>query len=814
MAANPFDEFDAPVQSGAANPFDEFDSEEKRQVAQENQIRREMAMSPEEYDKHIREKVRAGGYYRPQPGQFGLLSDQVTDAIGFGDEIAGAGQFLRRLATSGGSLDEAGKAYTDAAERIRAERRVARKMHGVVPEIVGGMGTATVSSAPAATVNFLRGLGQTARAGATAGAVSGAAQGEGGVINRAGAAIEGGITGGILAPAIGNVAIPAAARLYGAGRNAVRYANQAVRSARNPEQAAIENVADRMVATGLDPAAVRAAVSPGASANLQARGFTDDQIAEIISRSARGETNAAIGRDYGLHPDTVGNYVRIYRENNPTPLNIIDIAKETAGEGGAAPLTRLGRAAYSLSGDESGGAAQRLMGRQDTQAGRVSNIVQRSVAGGDFEATRAAGLETLRREADQAYRQFYAEPELAINQLDDLMEDTVFRQAVGQAEQQARVEAIRRNQQAAASGAPQEAVPFSNKNDPQIARLKQELEGAKDNLRDARRRRQDAASGEERRAALEESRDHEDAITAIQREIQELQQANPEVFSPEMLDLIQRQLRIASEGAVSNPNVARHAGNLREVFLDRIEQHYPTFRGIRRDYAAGMGEFGEEGALQAGRELTTRLGANTDEALRGFADYTPAQQDLFRLGFARRLMDMAADPQIGGAVANKFNTTAVREIVERLYPQSNRQLWDQGQRLLRDLRREAITTRTKNDVLVGARSAELDSDMARAMEVPKAAAHVATGRWGKLFEDLSTRLSTQLGSRGAREVMDILTQTDPARLLPLLNRLDQAAQNTAQRQQLVQQIRALRGSSVPGIGIPVGEWRGREAAQP
>jgi len=172
---------------------------------------------------------------------------------------------------------------------------------------------------------------------------------------------------------------------------------------------------------------------------------------------------------------------------------------------------------------------------------------------------------------------------------------------------------------------------------------------------------------------------------------------------------------------------------------------------------------------------------------------TPAQQELYRLGFARSLMDKAANPQVGGAVANQFNTPAVREIVEALYPAADRQLHNQGQRLLRDLRRETITTSTKNDVMSGARSAELGSDMGRMMEGAQAAADVATGRWGKLLENLSTRLTTQLGRRGATEVLNVLTETDPAQLLPTLNRLARAATTTRERQAYVTTIREMRG---------------------
>lgn len=825
--ANVFDRFDTSPPSG--NVFDRFDPaadpQEARRAELEAQVRREMQMSPTEWEAHIRAEVKAGKPYRQQPGSFGLFSNQVFDPFGVRDEMIGAGAYLANLVSSGFDTEKAAQAYTDAADITRAEQRVARDEYGIVPELIGGIGTTALprAAAAAAAPSWTQGALQSAKAGAGFGGAAGAGHSEGGVGARVLGAGEGAAYGAAIGPALSHVAAPAIARTYGGLKEAARYGNRAVRSWSDPDQIAVETLADRMVGAGVGPAAARARISPDPSHQLQGRvnpqtgqPYSAADMADIISRSASGESHAAIAADYGLNPRTVGNYVRTYRENNPTPLNLMDIAQEVAGAGGAGPVTRLGRAAHSLAGDESGEAAQRLLSRQETQPGRVHNIIQRSVAGGDFEATRTTGLQNLRQEADQAYQGFYAEPDLLSRELGDLFEDPIFRQATSQAMQQARVAAIRRNEEAVrsgrvASGAAQlEPVPFSPRNDPQRQALLGELNDARDALVMARRRRQDATTREERRAALDESRDLEDQITAINRQIKEIDEELPEVFSPEMLDLIQRQLRLKSEGALSDPNAAAHARDLREVFLSRIEDHYANFRDIRRNYATGMGEFGEEGALQAGSELVARLGAPAREALRGFAEMTPAQQELFRLGFARKLMDDAANVQIGGAVANKFNTTAVREIVETLYPRSNPQLWEQGQRLLRDLQREALTTRTAREVLSGSRTAELASDMGHLMEGAQAAADVATGRWGNLLQNLSTRLSTQMGQRGAAQMLRMLTETDPAALLPILNRLEQAAQASAQRNALVAQARNLRADVLPALGGQTGILTGRE----
>lgn len=667
------------------------------------------------------------------------------------------------------------ESYDKALAETRGEQKKFDERHpylSIGTELATGIATplaafGQLARLPANANRLLRAArsrpGRAAITGSTYGTVGGVGHSEGGVGNRVEGGALGGAIGFVAGPLLSEVVIPVGARMYGGVRDAVRYGNRAVRSYQNPEQVAIENIADRGVATGLDWNDVRRAVSPPPSANLTNRGFTEENMADIISRQMRGESADTVAADYAHLVDAQGraftgqtarNYFRRYQENNPTPMDIVSLAKEIQGEGASAPLWRLGRAANSLAGDDAADAVQALMARQEGQSGRVTGMARRATGGDDYEQTLQAGQQRLRTEADQAYRQFYQEPDLAINQLGDLIEDPLFRRAVVQAQRQARVDTIARNQRAARHGGPQEPVPTV---DP-----------------------------------------------------------NAEVFTPQMLDNIQRQLRIASEGFANNPNNARHARNLRQVFLDRIEDHYPTFRGIRQQYAQGLGEFGEDGALQAGRELTLRLGERADEALRGFDQMTPAQQELFRLGFARNIQDMAANPQIGGAVANRFNTPAVREIVTRLF-RGDANLVRDGQRLLRDLRREAITTKTKNDLTAGARTAELESDMGNLMQTAQAGADIATGNFGRILQNLSTRLSTQLGRRGAAETLRILTETDPARLLPLLNRLERAARTSGERRAYVtfrRELRALRSPNKSGhIGRALGQFTGQDSGQ-
>lgn len=684
--------------------------------------------------------------YRPQSTWFQRFSDQVMDPFGVQDEMVGAGQAIRKFVTSDKPLtsperfSEAGQAYSDAAERVRAERRVARDENTVVPEIVGGFGTSGVSKAVAAAPGFVQGAIQSAKVGAGMGAATGFAQGEGGVGQRAVEAAKGAGVGAVLAPAISHVAVPLGARAFGAAKDAIAYGNQAVRNARNPEQAAINNVADRMVAQGIDPAAVRAQVAPKPSANLASRNFTEEQLADIVSRGLKGEPAADIGRSYGLHESTVRSYINKYRGANPTDRNLLDIATDMAGAGNAKPLSRLARAAYSLSDD--GDAANRLLTRQQTQAGRVVNILDQAGGGRNFddEVSRLSDVVS-----DQA-RKAYAAAEQNAQSFD-------LKPVIGKYRRMAfgRAGELREKTEQAIDALFEPVMGPDGK----VAKLGQPIADLK---------RYQAA--------------RQDLDQMIARSMQD--------GRPTPLTRILTQLRQDANAIVrkANPDLAK-ADDL--------------FSGAKSS----------EKLLETGEKITGRLGAPTRQLLDGFEKLKPEQQELVRLGFLRSLQDKAANVREGNAVANQFNSPAVRETVERLFPRSQKDAYRRGQDLLKFLKQEATTTQTKNEVLSGSRTAELASDMDKISQGAQAASDIATGQIFKVVRNLGTRLTSQIGERGSKEVLRVLTETDPAELLPMLNKLAQAAQTTQQRQAYVTAIRQLRSMNLPGVAAVSGQAAGR-----
>ncbi len=671
----------------------------------------------------------------------------------FAEEIAAGAGSLGNKAMRAVGVDVPEKSYGQILDEIRGRQQEFETRHpyqAMAAEIAGGVapfaaaGPAALTSAPTWTGRVANSM----KVGGTYGGLSGFGASEGGAENRLLGGAKGAAVGSVVTPLLADVALPAVSRVAATIPQAVKYAERSMLAAHDPETAAYRNIADKAVTSGLDFNKMRAEISPSGSAQLSARGFTDDDIANIISRQMQGETASAVAGDLtaqgkNITASTAQSYLKKYLDANPTPLNVLDVARQTAGEGGAGPLSRYGRASETIGGAEDSTSRQALLSRQELQPGRVSSIIEKRMGAGDFEAQKAANAKQLSAESQKAYKKFYSEPELATDQLGDLMEEPLFRRAVENAQRQERIDIIAENQKLQKAGKPTLPVP----------NIKEETQ----------------------------------------------------VFSPQLLDLVQRDLRLTAQG-YSNPNEANYARNLREVFLDRIEQHYPSFEKNRQNYASGKLE---QDAFDYGVKLSSQLGANTRQTLALYDQMTPAQQAIVRQSYGASLRDKVANTVQGGQAANRFTSDAFKQIIEKLYPKANKKLYSEGQALLKELRTEAITTRTKNFQLSGSITAEKLHDQELAGTAAEAASHAFTGNWMGVLRTLGKRLTQQIGSEGAKQSLKILTETDPAKLLPILTRLAKEAKTSGERQAYVASIRKLRAGTFrgasPAIGIQAGQ---------
>jgi hypothetical protein len=754
---------------------------------------------------------RGGGFF----GDFGRkaqrFSDMVTDPLGLQDEIVGAGQFARELVTSGGDLEKAKEGYTRGAERIRAERRVAREDNGYLgtaAEIAGSLGSGKIATnAPTIALGAWETAKQAAKAGGLYGGITGATNAEGGVTERAGGAVAGGLTGAVLGPAISNIAVPGAARLFGAGKDAYNYAARQVHAARNPEAAAVDAVADQMVESSLSPAAVRAAIAPRISSNLAQRGLTDADAAEIVSRALHGESAASIGQSYGIGDKAVRRYLKEFRENNPTPLNILDVAVEQKNYQGAMPLLRRARANYGIAPDNN--IAAELESRQLAQPGRVADRLQQSAVVGDDQVARKLDdqvryLEgTAKKEENAAYKAVRA-------QQADVDVSSVLREArrraqgrhgeIGTSVNKA-VDMFFEPELREAAQGPMIAFRIREQED-KVARLTSEAMQTGDYSK--------AATEQLRLAAMREQDEFSRPLksVAVGQPIKDVQK-----FLDARQELDQMIARSLDNQGKPTPLTA-------ELTAFRTEINYQarqTNPALEAADARFYGNRRSDELIKEGQQLAVGLNPRSREAMRDFETLTPTQQEVFRTAFEQNLANKALSVTDGNGAARQFQSQGFREIVEAFYPKkAGPEIYARGQKMLRDLKRESISTTTSNFATNRQNSPTgfILNDMDEALQNVRAGADLATGRFGKLLENLSNRLAKQIGAQAAGHQLRIVTQTDPALLLPLLNRLEVAAQSSAARRAKVTDVRALRAMNRPGVAAVVGQEAGQYQGQP
>jgi hypothetical protein len=549
-----------------------------------------------------------------------------------------------------------------------------------------------------------------------------------------------GVLGGIVAP----LGYSALARTGGAVRDAAKYGTNMASRARNPQLAADQDVADALSKSGLTADDVRAELAPKLSKQLQARNpnLTDADAADIVSRVAAKEPAAAIARDYGISESTVNAYAKRHREMTPTPRNIVDVTKDLAGDGASKPITRLGRAAFGIADD--GETTQALTSRQDTQGGRLNTIIKKAAGGRDYDAETARLDDELGAQAKQAY-----------------------------------------------AVANQNAQPF--------------------NLRPALRQARKSAfeSAGDIRTGLEKAVDLFFEPVMAGSRVRKLGQPISDMkrfqASREALD----QMIETSFKDGKPTRLTRKLTQLRQSVNNVVRNSNPDMAAADDMFS---GAKSSQAIMKQGQELTTRLGAKTADALKGFDKLNPDQKDLYRLSFLQKLDNMVANPRDGAGLANQFQSEAVRKVIRRLFApdkrlsaKENKAIRARGEELIKRTREEATTTKTLNEVTGRGNSptAPWQQDMGKFMAGAKAGADVLTGRWGAVLDNLTNRLTYQIGERQAKAIMETLAETDPSKVLPMLNRLARQAKTTKERMEYVTAIRQFRKAG-PGSSLGTG----------
>jgi hypothetical protein len=224
----------------------------------------------------------------------------------------------------------------------------------------------------------------------------------------------------------------------------------------------------------------------------------------------------------------------------------------------------------------------------------------------------------------------------------------------------------------------------------------------------------------------------------------------------------------------------------RRTLNNDVRQQHP---GLARADDLFAGARGGQELLQRGRKLVARAGSNVDDELRDLATMTPEQRRMIRLGFLQRMADDVENKRLGNETVGQFRTRAAQRLIRRIVGGG------EAERLISDIRREALTTKTLRDLYSGSRTAPLAEDMKALEENAGLAAAALTGNVKGVMASLGARLRRQIGSRQAREIVNMLTEMRPAERMQVMREIEQGLA-AMQRRQSVTGLSGLGGGAI------------------
>jgi hypothetical protein len=163
-----------------------------------------------------------------------------------------------------------------------------------------------------------------------------------------------------------------------------------------------------------------------------------------------------------------------------------------------------------------------------------------------------------------------------------------------------------------------------------------------------------------------------------------------------------------------------------------------------------------------------RAGGKQRDIIAKFDKLNAEQKDLFRLGFIRQLQDKVLNKGEGHDVTAQLSNEGMYRLILRIFPHK------QGQRLIRDIRREGITTDTLRDVFGNSITARLTQDQNSLAQDAALVGNVISGNVPGTIKQATDRIMRGLNERQSREITTLLTNTRQEDLLPVLDALARA----------------------------------------
>lgn len=660
----------------------------------------------------------------PKPKQMSWFeyANNVTRSMasgvtfGYADELAGALGSAGNKAMRAVGVDVPERTYSDIRNEQDQGIRDFRESNPVAAygtEILGGL--ATPIGVGASLLKSGMTAGNVAKGALTVGAPIGAATaiGEAKGLDDVGDYVGEGLKGGLIGAGTYGVIAPVAAGLAKGAQTVAR----AIGYARKPQNAALDKTAQALIDDDIDPNLLRGVIAPKGKETAANRGLTDAQVSELVKRAGEGEDISAIASGMvnpktGKPFTTLNKYLAEYRDNTDIPMNMIDLAKSLPDSGGAKSLTNLARAAASGRGKAQSIAGKALVNRQLEQGGRVSEHIDRAVGGVNIEDEIARLDDIVGEQAKTAY-------DAARAQAKPFNLSDVVRKWRGDAKG----------------------------NDTVSKQLNEAIDTFFDpGLVEQVSMKTGKTMKQLRYTKLLEPTSDMDQFMRSRRGLDQMIDASKAVGGkPTTLTLVLAGLRRDLNNAARKDNDA----------------------WLKADAQFSEGKAGQA-AIELGETIALRAGGKQRAAMAKFSKLSEEQKELARLGLARQIMDRVTNKRESHDVTQELSTDSVNRVLGKVFPDKS------GQRLIRDMEREGITTDTLRDVFGGSQTAPRLQDLGKLQEDAALVGNIVTGNIPGTIKQAADRIMRGLNEQQSREIIQLLTNTRQEELLPLLDALQKA----------------------------------------
>ncbi|WP_072389089.1 hypothetical protein [Hyphomicrobium sp. CS1BSMeth3] len=614
--------------------------------------------------------------------------------------------------------------------------------------IARGARAITGAFAPQTATTFTQAAGQGLKLGLTHGAMHGAGNAEGGLVERAKGAGSGAVISGLSGLALGP-AIHAVSRtaqhMAGARAAAAQETDDASQGALMAISRGLERdriSPDDIVAGIRSDLPSSTAMAGGnrywGSANAR-QPWTDDMIEDVVLRTLDGETPGAIARALqvnGRGPSTgaINTLLKDMEFKSRGPLNLVDRAGMVRpGSGDNTQMTL--RAAAATPGEARSIAREALLERQVGAGSRLGQAFERLIGSGDFEGVAARHSEALRGAGTKAYAAaFQAEKPFDLRPI-------VLRH-MGR---------------------------FDNRRGPVPEEMMSAINSLTTNTQFATLPGGPAAKHLTTPQTLQEFIDARQNLSAA-------------------IDAAARRY-----GASSGPT--RALTQLRQELTDEVARTNPAWKAANDIWRDGKAA---EDAMAAGASMAMRLNARTREGLREFVDAKRAlgkakrdrdvagqdaalaRIDLFKVGLVRSLNEQIANNGMTADLTRTLRMPAARQILGDVLGKK------EAAQLLRVVNAEHAMHRTYGSQF-GSQTTPLKEavdDLNWAPRMSSASDLMRPGKWLELAGDA---ISSRYNASRNRQMMPMLTDENPMRQLQLMRAVDAVSRARGQAGQVVGQ---------------------------